>query len=233
MCSSQVRCADLKLGNRRAQYCTCGLYQQTVWLKRISWISAPRVLLSRRSIDSALWILIFVFVFLRVYLRLIQWLFFLMSSSSHFFLSAFHDVSILTFLHVLYLFPSLFLSFYHSLKHSGSEACWVAQREFSRTTEVQCYPFPSLKFPPCFSFLFFPSVFSPVVSNISILIERASPFLALKREPLSFITANCECGTSFRPHYWPLQGPVFTRAPPGRTPSLLSQAFEEMIKMPV
>lgn len=64
MCSSQFL------------FCTCGLYQQTAWLKRRSWISAPRVLLSRRSIDSALWILIFVFVFLRVYLKLIQWLFF-------------------------------------------------------------------------------------------------------------------------------------------------------------
>lgn len=64
MCSSQVRCADSNLGNQRAQYHSCGLYEQTAWLKRISWISAPRVLLSRRSIDSALWILIFVFFFL-------------------------------------------------------------------------------------------------------------------------------------------------------------------------
>lgn len=60
MCSSQVRCADSNLGNRRAQYHSCGLYEQTAWLKRIRWISAPRVLLSRRNIDSALWILMLI-----------------------------------------------------------------------------------------------------------------------------------------------------------------------------
>lgn len=47
----------------------------------------------------------------------------------------------------------------------------------------------------------------------------------------------CECETSFRFLSSPWQSPIFTRAftsrPPWRTSSLLSQAFEKVIKMPV
>lgn len=121
-------------------------------------------------------------------------------------------------------FLSLFQAFYRSSKQNRTERCWTEHRKISHTTEIQCYPVVSLKFPlsarlPAASLFFFQLRVFTGGENISILIKCASPFPVLKKEPLSFITACCERETSFRPHSLPSQGPIFTRAtPPHQNP---------------